>query len=442
MNFIQDLSSATLGYISGNIKGATAAYKLSQKYRKNMAPITIFKKRKAGNGDIRSNFKSTKYLKGMSHRNGQLVGRAKYLGRVKRASRRPSFKGASDNYVARSSKKPKGLKKGGRKNVKVTAGFRKKVTKALEGKKCVGRMREVKSFKFGFAIGQNVQAYGYLDSELAGQHGFFSPNRILDAASCLFNQKTAATNKTVFTNNFSATVTKINVLRQWVDFELSNQTQRMKTVTIYQAEPKSRHGTDIGPVEQWENSLLQDTQTSPTGDTFGPNLSFISPTFLKTGPKLSKSFREKYNVTSTVVKMQPGQTHAFSISGPSKVYDLAKLHDGINTTLSDYTPESTFVFYTVYNDLVETSLQNTGRFEASIGVQPVSIICEYTMNYHIETPESTGFRAAGSFVANGSIPLNLIKDSYVFKNYNLTGAVGTAFRIDDEAPEVIMSGTI
>jgi len=343
--------------------------------------------------------------------------------------------------VVRKQGKTKGVRQ---KKVKISSAFRKGVLKAIEGKRSQGFMREINNQKFGFSILDNVQAIGYLNSESAGQFGLFSPIRVLDAASCLFNGKNLAKSK-VIGGSFPSTFVKVNVLKQWATFDVCNQSLIKKTVTFYTATQKGKRASSSAssdPITVWDDALYLESKKVPDNDFVGANISGIGKTFLYSKPTMCKHFNKEYSVTSTTVLIEPGQSYKFTVQGPTGEYDFTKFHDGVVAApggdnadpVSELSPLTKYVFYSVYNPLVVTATGVTGRFEgpnpAPEANKPNALVVEYTYNYKIEAPENTGVKTGGT-ATNQHLSLNLIRDSYIFKHWG-AAASGQVNRIDEE----------
>jgi len=356
----------------------------------------------------------------------------------------PSKNSANDDnmgVVVRKSGKVKSTKK---KQIKITPAFKKGVMKALEGKRAIGFMQERSNAKFGQAIGDNIQEVGYLNKlEALNFNGLFSPIRIMDAAACLFNNKTVAFAKTS-TSWFPVVNTKINVLKQWVTFDINNQSRLKKHVTFYTATQKGRKSAPTAsadPIEAWDNALTLDATSLPDARNKGPNLQTINKTFLGMKPTLSKAFNKEFNIASTSVLIEPGQSYKFTVQGETGEYDMNKYHIGTDNNLTELCPWTKFVFYTVHNDLCETSTGVTGRFETAVppANTPNSLIVEWVYNYRIEAPENTGLTTGTAGETNSqNLHLNNVRDAYIFKNYGIA-QTGQINRIDDNDPTVPMN---
>ena len=439
--YLAGLAGGTLGYISGNLPGAVIGAGLGYNSfpKKKQMNSHGRKRRNSGTGDIRNYFRSAKSRKGSLPRIPASVRRLipyeskkKWLARSRRMLTRSKGGARHDDLgVVVSSKRSKGTRAKGTKRIKITSAFRKKVSQSLEGKKAIGNLTEIASMKFGNAIPDNLQSVGYFTDE--NVNGMFSPLRVLDAASVLFNRKALARIKTAATGVFPVTYTKINVIKQWVQFTLSNQTQRTKTITIYEANQKGVAAVPDHPLQCWVNALTLDDIDAPDADSAGPNLNAVVPSFLHAKPNQVKAFRKDYHVTSKTVLLEPGQVYNFSIQGDSGIYDFNKYHTGPTATLAENTNRTKWCFYTVHNDLIVTNAGVTGRFETTSTAIFRSIVCEYSYHYRIECPEQTGFKP-GSTYASGAQTLNLIKDAYACINYSAGAGGGVINRIDDNDP--------
>jgi len=457
--YLASVAGATLGYIGGNIPGAVAGGSLGYKYggnnltkNKMLTPSSYGRKRRRSSVSTAASYRPRGRVRRGSLASlmsalSSTTSRRSSVARPRRVvhSNRTSKSGSrhDDLGVVVRSKRSKGTKATGTKRLKVSKDFRKKVTQSLEGKKGVGFMKEVISMKFGTAIADNEQAVGYLSDELDGSKGLFSPMRVLDAAAVLFNRKALARVKVLGNQEFPVTYTKVNVLKQWCTFTLSNQTQRTKTITIFEANQKGAAAVPYDPLLAWAEAYSLDAldtlYTGTNTDFQGPNLNSMGRTFLGCEPNSLKAFRKDYHVSSKKIILEPGQTHSFTVQGDSGLYDYAKYHVGTTATLTENTNRTKWVFYAIHNDLVVTSAGITGRFETVSPAVLRAVICEYTYNYRIECPEQTGFKPGTTFSSGPQI-LNNIKDAYAMVNYSAAQGGGTINRIDDNDPSVPESG--
>jgi len=336
------------------------------------------------------------------------------------------------------AKKRRGVKIKARrpKNYKIDKKFRAKVKKVFEQKANKGTMLEINARTLLPVIPDNQQASEYLH-EPGPTAGLFSPNRVLDAASCLFNDKISAKDKTVIVDNFPTTTCKVNVLKQYCTFRITNSTRRTKNMTIYTAKVKKGFA-DNQPLSLWATGLTLDFQVSPAGTAnIGNNFNSVAQTFLRTKPQLSKTFNQVYKVMSQVVILQPGQIHEFVVHGDAMMYDMNKYHRGSNISLDESVPPTTYVWATVFNDLVLDTGGRVGRFEDILVIdKPESMLIETTMYYQIEQPADTGFITPNVALAAGvPNPLNLVKNPYIRKNYtDAQFAASNITRIDPLVP--------
>ena len=367
---------------------------------------------------------------------------AKRKNNKKRAASKNSANDDNMGVVLRKGGKPKGLSS--KKRIKITPDFKKGVMKALEGKRAIGYMRELSNVKFGFAIGDNLQEIGYLNdsSGTTSLYGLFSPVRVMDAAACLFNNKTVAESKVSVTGNYPTLNTKINVLKQWVTFDIINQSRLKRHITFYVATQKGRKNAASAtndPLLAWDKALSLDAQDLPDADYPGPNLQNVLKSFLYQKPNMSKAWNKEYTTTATEVLIEPGQSYKFSVQGPTGEYDYNNYHIADATAISELSPMTKFCFYTVYNELCETSLGVTGRFETAVvpANTPNGLIVEHSYNYRIEAPQTAGLKIGGT-ATNTTHSLNLVRDAYIFKNYGVGAGLGQINRIDDNDPTVPM----
>jgi len=188
------------------------------------------------------------------------------------------------------------------------------------------------------------------NSTPVGQTGlnFFTPAKILDAASVLFNSKalgdpyiTTGNLSTTFVGGTGAPVVsnpgqlKINVLGSSVDFELKNVSNRVVTMEIWECTPTIKFQTS-NPVQLIDaNRNLNNNTTNNNQILYFTGVPGATTNFLFHEQAVDPmAILKKYNGIQMTWKkrsmiLAPDETCLHSIIGPSGVLDFSKL---VNTT--------------------------------------------------------------------------------------------------------------
>lgn len=248
---------------------------------------------------------------------------------------------------------------------------------------------------------------------------FFTPAKILDAASVLFNGKAlgdpySATGNlsTVFVGTTTAPVTnipgqlKINVLSSSVDFELKNVSDRVVTMEIWECTPTLKFQS-TNPL-----ALVQQIATTYQNITNNNNTLYVRD---QPGGASNELFYEQAIDPLTVMKkynglpmtwkkrnmiLAPDETCIHSIIGPSGVLDFSKLNVAgltlpqINVMLKNWSVGC--IISIVGDQAIQPTLSvNRGdkaAYSDNVNVRmgmPVSMqVREY---YRIAVPEIAGF---------------------------------------------------
>lgn len=413
------LAAGTLGYIHGNVPGAIAGYNAFKLTRKlgNMAPI---KRRRSSVSDGRSAYLTPKSTRGA---------RRKSMSGSTTAPRRTiNFKRGETVYVAPSatgtySKSRKSMKK----KVKVSRKLRDKIKKVIANKAIIGKFQETAwgGIRVAATISnkQNVGYVGLLGSDI---DPLFSPARVLDAASCLWNEK--AFNQTVKTlgdvRNFDAKKIKVRIVSSSMTYNMRNNSQRTYLMKVVECSPKSNQVAG-DPIGIWAASL----GFQAAGQ--GPNQNSIDVNEIHTLPTMLPDFQRLFNTKVTNLTLLPGQSHTHRVDGPKDVlYDFQKFWNGATPNTVKHAKH---VFFIVMDDLVTTTLGGYGRYVSAFGPATYGIVFEGVSRYTLEMPEQVGFIQPVAVPGNPE-PLGQRQFSYAIKSYPITGALGLVTRIEAEDP--------
>jgi len=282
---------------------------------------------------------------------------------------------------------------------------------------------------------------------------FFTPYKILDAASILWNGKVMAQDATLTTGNFSTYVdnstlnpkttplrNNIYIRNAYVTFEIKNNSQRPMTLFIRNCVPKVKF-QDSGPLQAFQAGVYRDLAI-PSGDTNGPLVPYSATSDQNLSryfndPNLPWSLIDNYkrnwkHETMTVL-INPGETHKHSIQGPKNMTvnynDLYK--DGNYNIATFYKKTSAAVVIGVLPDLEYATVLSGSRvnmsgrwvkttstsLDKSI-IHPISI--EVKEHFDLSMPEITGFIYPTAQTPGIVQPLNLRQRKYAsfYSGYN------------------------
>ncbi|ALE29782.1 coat protein [Lake Sarah-associated circular virus-41] len=298
------------------------------------------------------------------------------------------------------------------------------------------------------------------DSTVVAQTGlnFFTPAKIIDAASVLFNNKglgdpysSAGNLATEFTtadgsiptSNTAAGALKINVLKSYVDFEMKNLSNRVAYVDIWECSPTLKF-QNINPLQvlQQTAAVWDSTSTINRNITYAtananPNEIFLDSTVdgmgvLKKYAGLPMSWKKRSMV------LAPDETCLHTVQGPKGILDWSKLvstqpsvapatgqvNINLNCLLKGF---SVGCVISVRTDQVFQSgipmygAKKTYNDGANLRMA-VPVAIEMKESYKVAVPEVAGF-VSRAVVGGSAQPLNLRKPRFVL--WNQVNANGT-----------------
>lgn len=470
--FAGQAAGATLGYMTGDVPGAVIGGHYGRQWAEHDLPLTKMKNPKSTSGNV-----------------------------VNAQAHRASMK-------TKGRKNLKGVK-GRKHNVKVSKSLREKVKKVIEGAKLYGQYQSVTQGTVGMARSagatndypnQPIGAYAFnrwysrqgsstntgnsrnwfggmiqgTASMVAGDDFFhFTPLRMLNAVSVLWNSKQVGKDYTTQTGNFSLNTInatrvpsalgtsavpqpgpfKVHIINSYVKYEMKNNSQRCMYVNFYNCVPKQNY-PDAAPFDTLYGGLAAEAD-SPTEIkrihyTFGHGGNID---FLMNSPLLKPNMVDKFNSVYKYEKMEmaiaPGETCVHYIQGPKNVdYDFGKMFNGGDSKIGFLTKHSVAVLIEVKPDIVHASAGvpivgvGTGRFifpTTGVILDPLGL--EITDCYKMSMPEASGFYEH-ALVANGIQPLNLRKPSLAFGDFTIDSTEGTLVydRIEEENAVVPIVG--
>lgn len=441
------VSAATLGYITGGIKGAKYGLDSYRHFSKRMPPIA--KNRTSGRaGTKRRASLSTGY---------KTIKKRKVSKSVVRASKKG---GSGGNTFASAGYSTGHVRKRGRKRpVKVSRMLRKKIMKVLDNDRVVGRYTHVsyyqitpgKPFSGAFDDQQTVEYFGMYTSQLpAGAGGsnriLFSPMWVLYSVGRLLqsNQVTKANGyPIVYSDIANITNTKylnfytarVKVLKQSAIYRMRNNTGRVVTCKVYCLSPKTVDSS-FGNVgynckDVWNNNLDIQDNIDADGNIKGENPTSVKLETLYANPKQSQGFRAHYKVEETIVTLEPGKEYVYKVDGPAMEYDFAKFW--LNNGFYDKQKFTKTVLFVCYNDLVRTSLGVTGRYTDQSVNDPQSILIEQTCFIKYAIPDQAGFMIPGTLTTGTQQTLNQVRTVFGI-DVHQSDQTGNADYVADENP--------
>jgi len=293
---------------------------------------------------------------------------------------------------------------------------------------------------------------------------YFTPMKILDAASVLWNQKAPSKDVTLVADNFSLATgistgtpqvgssqfpvtgpMEIRVINSFVTWRMKNTSQRSLLVKIYHCVPKLKY-CDVGPLtilsgpsESLDTAtVLKELVATPLnpGGTLASTLS-THPMF---EPNMNPSFASAYKYSLKIINLKPGEECVHSIQGPKNyTLDYNKLHSENETKVGSFFKHTTILpIVSVEVDSVfgsNSASQFTGQYatktanvNASI-VNPISIEVDET--YKLSCPQNAGFIKSGTSFGTTQ-QLNLKTKRVVFANFNTAPAAADTYSFYNE----------
>lgn len=455
---MRDLAAGTLGFIVGDVPGAVTAYTASR------------------------NFFTQKKIE------------MKHTSEVNRQAMRASMS-------KRGSHKIKSIR-GKQSKVKVSNKLREKIKKVVEEKKAPGTyiksvqgtigscITSVVAGTFQTTINGIVNQIGVIPmySDTAGLGGqqccwfqaitpwgqannlqngwdmsFFTPAKIMDAASILWNGKPMAADPYQTTGNFTTQTSNaglpqnqfrsnLHIKNAYVTFEFKNNGQRTMTLLVRHCVPKVKFCTQ-SPLQCFQSGVYVDTNIS--GNANGPLIPYpgsATDSFAQYMNDIDlpwthvDNFKRNWKYETVKIVIAPGETCKHSIQGPKNMtVNFNDLYNGAGFQFySYYKKTSLAVVIGVVPDLVYASSTGvrtnyTGRWVDFTNKDdpnyrnPISV--EWKEHYDLAMPETTGFTSA--VLAGGTTQsLNLRSKKYASYKYgdNIDEAAAVVTRYDEEQP--------
>lgn len=393
MDYASGIAGGVLGYIHGNTRGAIKGYRAGKQLYQNKYMAAPKRKRST---------QARKYVKrGRGPRPG-----------TKTVSSRAAV-GTSRAVVRSVGRKARGVVIKRKKVVKVTKAFRDKVAKATEPQRSWGYRQEI-DYRLFTNPSSNTQNTTYSIGGAAA--GMFSPLRVAHVAAVLFNGKTdTLTPTTGQPGDFPENAVKIEVKKQWVNYELKNNSRREMTVKIFECAPNGNKVT-LNPHGLWSNGLALDDATKQEVD--GTNLNSIGLSHVGLVPHANKMFRKQFKVYERTLTMEAGQTHKWTVNGPSMTYDMAKYFDDSAGAITELHGMTRWCLITYYPSVCVQD-GRPGRYIDSNDLnlnQQHGLVLEHSQSFVIAAPKISGYKADGGTL----LPYQTMdskKDVYSYVNW-------------------------
>ena len=293
---------------------------------------------------------------------------------------------------------------------------------------------------------------------------FFTPGKILNAASVLFNNKpvggvyTTAGNLSTFalsTTGVPPTVTpqvgqlKVNVLDSKVMFTMKNVSNRVVTVEIWECTPTIKF-SDSNPLQNLVTTV-QTFSEAAVDTNFqyilgGANNSngFFDPTFDPCS--VAKQYMGfKYTWKKRSMVLAPDETCIHQIQGPKGVFDFTKINNVVpiggppaNNAQATETLNclmkgwSVGCIISVHGDYVlPLAASNGGRYvyTTTVGALGMPIAVEVQERYNIAVPEVAGFITTAGAAGTQQM-LNMRKSKKIVWNAQSPGTL--AYQVSNE----------
>lgn len=342
-----------------------------------------------------------------------------------------------------------------------------------------GLLSQLSNCRWWFNAGVSGQS-GTNDQVIIGDDfNLFTPMKIMDAASILWNNKTIRRDYSDSAGNFvmvtdlgtgaPATITRalpnsqgtrVHIVDSYVKFEIRNCSQRAMRVWAYHFVPKTQH-PDALPIDTMLLSIRQfeqDNTNNKTIRTF-PFAGTTQEDALMNDPqfplRLLDGFNTTYKWERKDMLIAPGETCLHYVRGP-KNYDLdfSKLYEGGNDKTAFLSKMSVAVTFCTQPDILYTPTGSNATTAAGVGRwipgtpliankigDPIAI--EMVETFKLTMPENSGFFQQ-AVTAGAAKVLSLRRKQYAFANFtNQELEVDIAYtREDEENAGTIISSSV
>lgn len=457
----------------------------------------------------------------MAHHVGKSVAKTLFQSATRRRQTPSNIRRNIPNVIRqqadKSSRKTKGRKKvksivHRKKRVKVSRVLRKKIKKVIAGTDHYGTYMATRQGTVGvITTGNSDTDYvtqnqgGYIPSIIAtklprdlqsntrfwfggglsgnndfangNEYQFFTPLKFLDAASILWNQKTAAEDYTIQTGNLNTvhnqttgslvtgTVSqmeivglKINIKNAYVKQVLKNNSQRSMGIEIYKCVPKTRNPLET-PLATFVDSCdreVDGTNSALYSIVGGLSLARDNAVAMPgIEPNAFKAFNSEWKYEKVTIKLAPGETTTLFHQGPKQyLLDYDKLNKGVQNVQHLAFKQTTMqLMIAITPDLafgtanVTPNLGATGRFIANVTALntislPISI--ETTEVIKLSMPDIVGFQNGPATDAGNMYTLNKRIERKAYANFGAlhvteSNAGYTAFEEENPVTGIVSS---
>ena len=286
----------------------------------------------------------------------------------------------------------------------------------------------------------------------------FSFNRVLDAASKLYNAKASLEEPAINNdNNFDYNKTVIDVNFQKAQFWIRNNSKRTYHLRLYVCKAKQTNidnASSVNPVQTWRD-IVEDYNEAGTGGVknytgFGTvNVSVTRMrTQYKCEPDMYPGFNKAFEVKKVDFVVEPGQTTSHTVYGPSGEMSGVDYLIGNQQSYHYRHKGSFWAMWSVLGDFIQTipATHTTGQ-EAALGAPiykgdalesgqdagGILIECERTIKLNV--PE----RTLGAAIATpGNIEKNQrtsVVSPRLFYEQFFSVARDDTYRVDEQQPE-------
>ncbi len=310
---------------------------------------------------------------------------------------------------------------------------------------------------------------------------FFTPLKVIDAASVLWNRKAITVDYAIQTDNFNTVVVaatgapvaggtasdpgikgfKVLIDNSYVKFTMKNNSQRTLKISVYNCVPKIKFPNQL-PLDSLQDGIIEETDGANTS-YFGAHTTgftslqqaqalLVNPQF---EPSMCKSFAASWKYEKKVIRIDPGETITHSIQGPKGyLLDYRKLWDGgLDQGGLAYKQTSCCVMMSFEVDMVYSTAGVGSDTQGITGhyaqtqdainslVEPLSI--QWDEVYRLSIPDVTGFsKSAIGDTAGDAQVLNLRIPRRAFGNFTNTASDTvnpTYIQYDEENPGLAIS---
>lgn len=295
----------------------------------------------------------------------------------------------------------------------------------------------------------------YADLIQGTDFNFFTIEKILDAASVIFNRKAISQQPWLLTNNLNTIFNpstgqpisnqigslKIHLANSWVQFTLRNMSGRIVHLDIFECTPRIKFDVftplqglastlETGSQNVQDVDLAQDAnfryynRLAPGSGVEGYKFGLLTEGTIDPS-QIAKQFGWNWNVVKREMVLQPYETCVHSIKGPSGVLDWSKLSTNETDQVGFLKGFSVGCFMAVRGDQALPTTKTSGAKYADSAPVPATaerwsyqmsmpVAVEIKESYSIKVPEVAGF-VSGS--AGSRQQLNMRKRKIVYANF-------------------------